>query len=186
MMVQQTRLDRPGSSRWWCLGLDCTVAPWLDAGMFPAHPTILEAERVFDDAMVQTAPTRRDGKDVVRPIIEIVGAEHRIDINNPSALMQIAASYVDLGMIIRQFPDREMVHPSVQRRLEPWQELGVPWHYALAYTLVAFWRPSGGVHWVLCDLRGERVLFDPDESLHLDGWRRDGRWRGVQITRRAA
>ena len=105
----------------------------------------------------------------------LVDDDYRLVTNFPDRVLGCAMSYVSLDHDAAQFRDTEFKLPA--RPVE---------YPGLTYTLLAFDRgltPNGEMklHWTLGDKLGRNIIYNPDEQLDIDPWKRAAVWRGVQI-----
>lgn len=175
-VLRQTDFEpETGLPRWGCKILSWIRASWHAAtGREPERDFVL---RILADAETRPAPWS-PGKTVVTCAGE--AGKWELFLWDPTELVKLTLSYAGNGWEGAQHPDLRTWHPAYSppdgaRPMLPWEVTG------LAATIVQFARPSADGHWVECDPRGLHILYDPDPSLELDGWRRTGQWRGLRI-----
>ena len=181
-MIQQTHWDREtGMPRWGCTPLGgWIVAPYHAAGKFPAQPTREEAHAIYWDARNRMSRIHPRHK-----IIEVGPASSQWYLTtwSPTELLEITCGYVGDGWHAAQEPDALFWYPGAApqgyRKAAPWQVPGI------TYTIINTDRPGGGLHARLFDARGDRLIFDPDESLQVDPWARSREWRAIKVWRAA-
>ncbi|KKL26104.1 hypothetical protein LCGC14_2398590, partial [marine sediment metagenome] len=84
-----------GRPRWGCATHSWIMAPYIFAGLFPAHPSHDEVDDIYDEAM-KTPSIWTRGKNVIE--VDDVGNNYRVDCWSPSALMQIACNHAGPGL----------------------------------------------------------------------------------------
>ena len=164
-MVQQTEFVREtGLLRWGCFWMCLTVAPFLYFHKAPDHETVM---RLYTDA--------RQTKFWKKPVLNcLTDEDYRLVTNFPDQVLKAAMGYVSMDHDVAQFQDAEFNLPDRPSDYE-----------GLTYSLLAFERPAG-VHWVLGDKRGCNILYNPDEGLDINPWKRAIFWRGIQIFQKDA
>ena len=173
MSLQQTDFNvETGLPRYGCMFMSLAVAAFRAA--VNRDPTLDEILTLYNDCLVAETPRWVNGDAAgTVPVLEIVDhLTHEIYINNPSAVVQKALSYIDPGWRGGQIPDMDLMAPQQ-----------MPRDFKLTYTLLNFRRASADGHWVLGDRSGRNIIYDPDENLSLDYWSRSPKWRGLRIYR---
>jgi len=180
-MIQQTDWDREtGMPRWGCAPLaGWIVAPYHAAGRFPEQPTREEAHAIYWDARARVSRINPP-----HHVIEVgpASAQWRLTTWSPTELLEITCGYVGDGWHAAQDPDVLFWYPGHPPK--PGYLLAAPWDIdGITYTIINTGRPGGGLHARLFGPRGDRLIYDPDESLHVDPWARSHEWRAIKIWR---
>ena len=164
MISQLDFVKETGLPRYGCFWMCLAVAPFLYFHKPPDYETVM---RIYVDS--------RQTKFWKKPVLDLIVAEdYRLVTNFPDKVLMSAMSYVSLDHDVAQFRDTEFTLPDRPSEYE-----------GLTYSLIAFERPTG-VHWVLGDKQGRNIIYNPDESLDINPWKRALFWRGIQIFRKDA
>ena len=160
-MIQQLDfMKETGLPRWGCLWLSMVMAPFAFFHRAPDYETVMQ---IYIDCRRK----KLGGKNAL--VNEGQERDWRLVMHWPDIVLRTALGYVETGYDAAQFRDTEFSYPALPKE-----------YPGLTYTLLAFERPAG-YHWVLGDKLGRNILYNPDEQLDIDPWKRAPVFRGVQI-----